>query len=418
MGTSLSIPPSLEEEFDVVVVGGGSTGCVVAARLAEGGARVLLLEAGPSNQERGIRRRVGSPFLQSVQLQTSELSCVYSTVPQEAAGGRASRWPRGKLLGGCSSVNQCLYVRGDPRTFDDWETRLGCQGWGWKSVLKHFKKCEHYHGDGNPALRGFDGPIQVTKAEKRFGLATREVCELFLAACEAAGIPRVEDYNGETQTGASVIQATVCQGVRSDAASAYLFDATRAARLASLRIVTGACAERIQLEELRARGVHFRLKGELKYVRAKETVVCAGAIGSPQLLMLSGIGPKEHLEAVGLECQADLAVGSNLCDHLCFPLRFSWREPLAFNPARQTSTLISRAQHALGKGGVYDFPPVGALCFCQSKVAESYQDLDPDIPHDPASEQYMREYVRRANMDRVGFWGRTRTLYVRWTPFT
>ena len=286
---------------------------------------------------------VRSPFLGSIHLQGSDLDWKYRTEPQENLHGRRCNWPRGRVLGGCSAINQMIWVRGDPRSFDDWENRLGCTGWGYKDVLPYFKTLECFHGPDPHGLRGHTGPVHVSRAQD-CGLATAETCQLFMQSCSHCGIPINDDYNGHTQEGVSMIQANVKDGVRSDTATAYLHP--------NITVLTNTVAQRVVVEGNRATGVEL-LQGGVSFIRRCkfEVVLCCGSIATPQLLMLSGIGPKSHLEELGLPCLKDLPVGQNLQDHVLFPLTFR-TSALAFNPSRPVT------------GGM--IPSTGLSCECVS----------------------------------------------------
>ena len=218
-----------------------------------------------------------------------------------------------------------IWVRGDPRSFDDWEKRLGCDGWGYKDVLPYFKRSECFHGPDPDGLRGRNGPVQVSRAQD-CALATAETCERFMQSCSHCGIPINDDYNGRAQEGVSMVQANVKDGVRCDTATAYLHK--------NVTVLTNTIAKRVLLDGSRATGVEL-VRGDVHFIRncKFEIVLCCGSIGTPQLLMLSGIGPRSHLEEVGLDCAKDLPVGDNLQDHVLFPLAYR-TSTLAFNPSR------------------------------------------------------------------------------------
>ncbi len=289
---------------DYIIVGAGSAGCVLANRLSEDPAvRVLLLEAGGS--DRSLKIKIPAAFPQQFH---TKLDWDYATEPEPHVDGRSLYIPRGKALGGSSSMNAMLYVRGRPLDYDGWEAQ-GAPGWGYADVLPYFKKAEdnvrgasEYHGAG--------GPLHV--AEQR---SPRPLGKRLLAASEAAGIPRIADYNGPEQDGASMFQVTQKNGQRFSAADAYL----RPARTRpNLEVRTGVTVLGVEFEGDRAVGVRVRKgRGGIELLRAeREVLLSAGAIGSPQLLLLSGIGAPEELRAAGVQVTHELpGVGRNLQDH-------------------------------------------------------------------------------------------------------
>ena len=289
---------------DYVIVGAGSAGCVLAARLSEDpSTRVLLLEAGG----RAIHPNVAIPAAFAKQFKT-KLDWDYCTEPEPACDGRSLYIPRGKGLGGSSSMNAMLYVRGRPLDYDLWEAE-GCPGWGWQDVRPYFLRAEN-NERGASENHATGGPLNV--CDER---SPRQLTARFLAAAERAGIPRVPDYNGPEQDGASPVQVTQRNGKRFSAADAYLRPNMKRENLAT---ITGAQVLRVQLEGGRATGVSYRdRRGREHVARAeREVILAAGAIGSPQLLMVSGIGPADQLSQVGVEVAHDLpGVGQNLQDH-------------------------------------------------------------------------------------------------------
>jgi choline dehydrogenase len=265
-GPTPALEKPLAPAYDYIVVGAGSAGCVVASRLSEDpSCSVLLIEAGPSNQS----VRVRSPMVTCPTLQNTELDWAYRTTPQPATEGKVSYWPRGKTLGGSSSINYMLYVRGDPRNYDRWARDLGCDGWSYAEVLPYFRKSENLLGADPSGAHGAGGPLDVDQMQRaEFG--TKRTCEQFVASCVAAGMPANADVNGPSQTGAalsqvavreapscyghgvlvstsSVWQVTVREGVRCDTASAFLFGAGALRRpnltVATERHVTQVCLE-------------------------------------------------------------------------------------------------------------------------------------------------------------------------------
>jgi len=290
--------------YDYVIVGAGSAGCVLANRLSEDPSmRVLLLEAG--GKDRSLKIKIPAAFPEQFH---TKLDWDFATEPEPHVDERSLYIPRGKTLGGSSSMNAMLYVRGRPFDYDSWEAQ-GAPGWGYKDVLPYFIKSES-NVRGASAYHGANGPLIVS--EQR---SPRPMNRRFLEASEAAGIPRIADYNGPEQDGASMFQVTQRNGQRFSAADAYLRPAmTRP----NLEVRTGVTVLGVELEGDRAVGVRIR-KGRsgVEIARAeREVIVSAGAIGSPHLLLVSGIGPAADLEAVGVTVRQDLpGVGRNLQDH-------------------------------------------------------------------------------------------------------
>ena len=289
---------------DYVIVGGGSAGSVLAARLSEDPAvKVVLLEAGPPDASVLIHCPAGLALL----AKNRDLNWGLSTVPQPGLNGRRGYQPRGKVLGGSSSVNAMIYARGQAADYDAWAAE-GNTGWRFDDVLPYFKRAEHQER-GADAWHGTGGPLNVAdlRSPNRFS-------RLFVEAGKQAGHPENRDFNGAQQEGVGVYQVTHKNGERFSAAKAYL---TPNLARPNLRVITGAHATRVLLEGGRAVGIEYLQGGERKTVRAsREVLLSAGALLSPQLLMLSGIGPAEHLRSVGIEVRHDLpGVGAHLHDH-------------------------------------------------------------------------------------------------------
>ncbi len=306
-----------EIEVDFVIVGAGSAGCALANRLsADGRHTVALLEAGPADRDPWIHVPVG--YFRTMGNPRSDWR--YRTEADPGLAGRAISWPRGRVLGGSSSINGLLYVRGQPQDYDHW-AQLGCSGWSWADVLPLFKRAEAWKGPDPAGLRGRAGPLSVQTTR-----LSRRIVDHWVDAAEAAGYPRTEDYNGEDQEGVGYFQLTMRGGRRCSSAVAYLRPAKGRH---NLRIVTDAQTERLLIEEGRAVGVRARIKGRMEEIRARrEVILSAGAIGSPQILMLSGIGPAEDLKGHGIAVRRDLpGVGRNLQDHL--QARPVYRTPLS-----------------------------------------------------------------------------------------
>jgi choline dehydrogenase len=297
--------------FDYVIVGGGSAGCVVAARLAEDpAAMVLLLEAGP---DASAVEEVHVPAAYS-RLFRSRYDWNYVTLPQERADGRPVYWPRGRLLGGSSAMNAMIYIRGNRADYDAWRDSYGCAGWGYRELLPYFRRAED-NSRGESAYHGAGGPLSVTDPRHR-----SEQAQLFIEAAMRRGALANEDFNGPQQDGVGFYQVTQRDGQRCSAADGYL-----AAKRKNLTVITNAFVTGLVIEGGRAAGVTYRHGGREEIARAEtEVILAAGAIGSPQILMLSGIGPADHLREQGIYVIADSpAVGANLVDHPSVPVLWS-----------------------------------------------------------------------------------------------
>ncbi|MBE1283754.1 MAG: choline dehydrogenase [Rhodobacteraceae bacterium] len=293
-------------EFDFVIVGAGSAGCAVANRLSESGRyTVALLEAGPRDTNPWIHIPVG--YFRTMGSPGTDWR--YRTEADPGIAGRSIPWPRGRVLGGSSSINGLLYVRGQKQDYDGW-AQMGCTGWSWDDVLPLFKRAENWEGDNSDDLRGKDGPLSVQNSR-----LSREVVDKWVDAAVAAGYRRNPDYNGADQEGVGYFQLTMQGGRRCSSAVAYLKPAKGRQ---NLEILTDAQTEKLVLDQGRVVGVRARIKGQFQDVRARhEVILSAGAIGSPQILMLSGIGDPDDIRPHGIDMQVELkGVGKNLQDHL------------------------------------------------------------------------------------------------------
>jgi choline dehydrogenase len=301
--------------FDYIVIGAGSAGCVLAAGLSENpGRNVLLIEAGPPDRKREVH--IPAAFSK---LFKTPLDWNFSTEPQGELNGRRLYWPRGKMLGGSSSMNAMVYVRGRRPDFDCWR-ELGNEGWGWDDVLPFFQRAE--------------AAMSISELK-----LVNPLSHAFVEACKEVGIGSNPDFNGETQEGAGLFRVTQKNGRRWSAADAYLRPALGRG---NLTVWTGIQASRIVVENGRAVGVEYIQKGAAHQVRAsQEVILSAGTIGSPQLLLLSGIGPQKHLEQLGIPLQADLpGVGENLQDHLAVGESYFCTQPVSLTDIETLGNLL------------------------------------------------------------------------------
>jgi choline dehydrogenase len=291
------------DRFDYIVVGGGTAGCVLAARLSEDpGHRVLLLEAGSGEPSPAMASPLAWPALAG-----TPVDWAYETVPQPGAGGAAPPWPRGRVLGGSSGINGMMHIRGDRRSYDAWE-RAGATGWNYERLLPFFKKSES--AAGNPAFRGARGPMRVAPFPVH-----DELWEGFFQAAVEVGHRPIEDANGQVAEGVAWNDVNVVDGKRQSAADGYLTPAVR--ERPNLTITTDAVVLRLLVERDACQGVEYRRGTQTVTVCAdREVILTAGTVATPQLLMLSGIGPGAHLREHGIPVTADLpGVGRNLQDH-------------------------------------------------------------------------------------------------------
>jgi choline dehydrogenase len=353
------------ETFDYVIVGAGSAGCVLANRLTEDGrASVLVLEFGGSDRSVFIQM----PAALSIPMNMKRYNWGYESEPEPHLGGRRLHCPRGKVLGGSSSINGLVYIRGNPLDFDRWEDE-GAAGWAYRGVLPYFRRAEGWR-DGADAYRGADGPLATTRGPKR-----NPLYDAFIEAGRQAGYPVGSDLNGEQQEGFGRLDMTVKDGVRWSAANAYLRPAMKRA---NLRVLTHALATKIEFDGRRAVGVRYERGGGAHFARARrEVILCGGPINSPQLLKLSGVGPEAELRALGLPVVAARpGVGENLQDHLEFYFQVASKLPITLYGK---TGLLARGLvglqwllRARGDGATNHFEAGG---FIRSRAGVRYPDI-------------------------------------------
>lgn len=350
------------KSFDYIIIGAGSAGCVLAHRLSEDPTvSVLVLEAGGPDRNLLIHVPAGSP-----QLHHSSVDWAMETEPQPQCHNRRIYVPRGKTLGGSSSTNTMIYIRGQPQDYDGWAAR-GCEGWSWVDMLPYFKRSEDYAGDAG-SLHGTGGPLHVERSNVRY---ENPLWSAFLDAREALGYERTRDFNGEAQAGFGYFDTTTKDGRRMSTAGAFLKPAMRRK---NLEVRTRAQTSRVVVERGVARAVEYRHRGRTHRITAdREVLLCAGAIHSPQLLLLSGVGPAEHLGDHNVEVQHDLpGVGGNLQDHPILVNSYACTKPVSLNRA---DTWRNRLRYAVKRDGPFAavMPPVGAF-------VHSREELDrPDL---------------------------------------
>jgi 4-pyridoxate dehydrogenase len=383
---------SVKTGYDYVIVGGGSAGCVLASRLSEdGAASVLLIEAGG----RDLNPLIHIPLGMGKMHEYDMFNWGYHTEPEPNMNGRRIEAMRGKVLGGSSSINVMAYTRGNRGDYDRWGQK-GARGWSYADVLPYFKRCETWQGGADP-WRGGAGPVGTEFAKTRDPLY-----DAWLKAAKAAGFPVTEDYNGRQQEGFGRGQYTIRDGYRSSAATAYLKPA-RSRK--NLDVETGAHATRVLMQGTRATGVEY-VKGTRETARvaaSREVILAGGAFNTPPLLMLSGIGPAEHLRAMGIAPVVDLPVGKNLQDHLAVMIFFERLDESAFRREmrfdRMAMSMIRAYCFGTGPGTVV---PGGLHAFVKTRPELAVPDIEFMFRGAPADTHLWFPLVRPAYLDGYG----------------
>lgn len=352
-------------EFDYIIIGAGSAGSVLANRLSAGDATVCVLEAGGPDRNPFIHMPAG--FIKT--LANPKVNWLYETEPSPGTAGRSIPTPRGKAIGGSSSINGHIYNRGQRLDFDTW-AQMGNRGWSFADVVPYFKRSERRIGDGDDTYRGRDGELVVTDVDRR-----DPVTDAFIDGAVDAGIPRGLDYNGAVQEGVGYFQRTIHNGRRVSAARAFL---NPARRRSNLHIQTNIQVTKILFEGRRATGVQYSQAGQVREVRARrEVLLAAGAIASPQILQVSGVGPANLLQDIGVDPVHVLAgVGENLSDH--FGVRISARLQNIGTINERTKGLplaVEAVKYALFRKGVLAQSPGIAVALCKSHPGIDHPDL-------------------------------------------
>ena len=359
----------MQTTYDYIIVGAGSAGCVLANRLsADPANRVLLLEAGGKDSYPWIHIPVG--YFKT--MHNPKTDWCYQTEPDPGLNGRQDRWPRGKVLGGSSSINGLLYVRGQPEDYDHWH-ELGNPGWSWRDVLPYFKKSEDQER-GADDFHGIGGPLKVSNMRIK-----RPICDAFINACAELGIPNNDDHNGEQQEGAGYFQLTAHKGRRWSTAVGYLKPALKRP---NLQLLTQAQTQRILFDGKRATGIEYFHRGKVATAHAQaEVIVAAGAINSPQLLQLSGIGDTATLQAFAIPVVHHLpGVGENLQDHLQIRLVYKTNQPTlndeVNNPLRK---MLIGLEYILRRTGPMTMGASQVYAFTKSKPGLNRPDIQYHI---------------------------------------
>ena len=357
----------MAENADYVVIGAGSAGCVIASRLSEDPkVKVVLLEAGPRDWHPMIHIPAGIRSL----LENPRVNWNYSSEPEEGSGGRRIHWPRGRVLGGSSSINGMLYVRGNPADYDGWAQR-GCKDWGYEQVLPYFMKSEDFRGaDADDEYRSRGGPLVVEDYRTVLPITDR-----FVQAAQQAGYPLTKDYNGAEQEGVAYSQMTRDHRFRASTAQTFL---AQAKGRPNLEVKTEAQTGQLLFEGTKCVGVSYRRGGRYQEVRAaREVIVSAGAVNSPHILQISGIGPAAHLQSIGVDVLHDApGVGHNLSDHYVVRISHRIRDHITINELARGPRLVREIfKYAVKGTGALTMGVTAAMVFCRSREGLSSPDL-------------------------------------------
>ena len=365
------------KQFDYIVIGSGTAGSVVAARLSESGKHsVCVLEAGPPDRNPFIHIPAGVMYT----LKNPKINWLYTASGSEGTAGRKITQPRGKTLGGSGSINGHIYSRGHRMDFDSWAQK-GNHGWGYADVLPYFKRSENKIGAGDPGFHGRGGPFTITDIDEKHPL-----CDAFIKGAQSIGIPHNPDYNGKTQEGIAYAQRSVHKGKRVSPARAFLHPAmTRP----NVEVMTNTHTQKIIIKNKRAMGVQIKRggpSGSIELITAnKEVILCAGAIASPQLLQLSGIGAPAHLQDIAVSVAHELpGVGENFRDHYSVRLMARIQEMQTFNERVRGVNLVKEVvKYALYRKGALALTPTLIYCFWKSDQSLDYSDIQ--LTFTPAS---------------------------------